>query len=741
MDRVPPLPPRFYRFTGRGTRIHGLLLLAIVLAGAVVVGLTLRAATEQIDHLSRARAEAVEFGLIEFDAEFQRLRLALRTAAANPHPDLAPARLAFDLFQSRSGIVQHGRLFEPVRSTSDFAAASRDIAAFLDRTAPRMEGSDADLIRDLGEIAADAEALADDVHRFTIAGLDLFSSISDIQRQRAQDVLVRMAAILLCVFAGLVVLVIWLSRLLHTSRLNAARILDAAKRHEAIVATSTDGIVLADHDGRIIETNAATQRMFGRGAEALRDMALSDLVLPDPDQADTLLRMFSHASDGTAPSGSERRVELVAATPAGRPFPVEISVNRAEMDRRTLFVVFFRDISKRKAAEGALTAARDRAEAGERSKARFLAVMSHEMRTPLNGLLGSIQLLHNDDLPPEQQECIKTIRTSGRHLLDLVNDVLDLSRLDSGEERVRREPTDPAALVTDVIDTLRPLAREGGIDLGWCWVGEARDRLALDRQRLRQVLVNIVGNAIKFTAEGRVLVELQNATAGDLEIRIADTGIGMSPDDLDRIFDDFERLDASYARRAEGTGLGLGICRRLMTIMGGEIGVESRPGAGSTFTLRLPTEGPRTQGWHDPEPDGDAAGERPMAILVVDDNAVNRFILRAMLQKMGHEVIEAVDARSGIDVIGARPLDLVMMDISMPDMDGMEATRRIRSDIARGGELPIVAVTAHALPPEIAAFEAAGMDAVISKPVERAQLRDVIAHLAGGRPGGGRVSA
>ncbi len=732
LRRLLPLR-RGARGTGSGFPIS--LLIAGLLAGSLAVGMTVRSAREQIQQLSTAKADAVQFSLAQFDVEFLRLRLALSEAAVATDPALDEVRLRFDIFFSRAQTFTRGQLYAPLRDSPEIADAYLEISGFLRRTVASVDASDAELTRALPRIAAESAALTGAVRTITISGLNVFSELSDRQRKEAHDVLTRLAWVLTCLFGSLVLQVLWLGRLLQTSRRRAAEIADAARRQEAIVAASIDGIALLDGRGRIVETNAAAAEMFDCDPARARGTQLLDLMDPDPDATANAEAPFRFLAEGRRPDRSERRFELMASSRTGRRFPVEVSVDRAEMDQCGLYVIFVRDISARKAAEEALTTARDRAEAGERAKARFLAVMSHEMRTPLNGLLGSIQLLQDRELDSEESACLDTIRVSGAHLLELVNDVLDLSKLETGDEVARREPTDPAALVERVLLPLRPLAQAAGTELDWRWVGRAEPVLALDIRRLGRVLVNLVGNAIKFTSGGRVSVELTMTPGRDLEIRVADTGIGIPPEDLERIFEDFERLDSSYARKAEGTGLGLGICRRLMTVMGGEIAVDSRAGAGSTFTLRFPaaTVAPPARLAPPDRPSGAPSATRPLSILVVDDNAVNRFVLRGMLTRMGHAVTEAVDGRSGIAAIGAGAFDLVLMDISMPDMDGMEATRRIRAGAGPGRDLPIVAVTAHALTGELADFDTAGMDAVISKPVDRARLAETIARLSAGR--------
>ena len=409
-------------------------------------------------------------------------------------------------------------------------------------------------------------------------------------------------------------------------------------------------------------------------------------------------------------------------------FPVELSVALAENAEGEIFVAFLRDISDRRQAQRDLTEARDQALKGQKAKAEFLAVMSHEMRTPLNGLLGSAEILGATALQPNQREILEVIETSGQVLLHHVNSVLDISSVEAGVVRPGSAPFVLEALVREVVANQSGLAAAAGNRIDIVAVTEPAGRVTGDPARLRQILLNLVGNAVKFTRGGTITIEIEAEPApGDIrkvEIRVIDSGIGIADADQARVFDDFVTLDSSYGRETGGTGLGLGITRRLVHALGGEIGMESEPGQGSVFWVRLPfgqdvaalptavpvdVTGPDTSG-------------TPLSVLIIEDNAINRFVLRALLEESSHRVTEAVDGIEGVALAQAVAHDVILMDISMPRLDGLEAARRIRAGSGKSRDARIIAVTAHAMPDEIERFRAAGIDDHLIKPVTRGTL-------------------
>ncbi len=383
----------------------------------------------------------------------------------------------------------------------------------------------------------------------------------------------------------------------------------------------------------------------------------------------------------------------------------------------------------------ALAAATEEALVASRAKSAFLANISHEIRTPMNGVIGMAELLAGTALSPAQKEYLETIELSGRALLALIDDILDFSRLESQKLTLDNAPFALRALVEESLEMVAPAAAKKGVALGHriapgtpaAWLG--------DRDRLRQILLNLLSNAVKFTPRGEVRVELavRPLAAGrqELHLAVADTGIGIAAAEMGRLFTSFHQLDASTTRRYGGAGLGLAICKQLAELMGGKIQVESIPGRGSTFHLIL--EGPAVAALPPPatpaaEP-ADRAGEPPppLRILVAEDQPVNQVVLLAMLDKLGHR---ADLASTGIEALRAeerQAYDVILMDVQMPELDGLEVTRRIRRRTGDGRGPYVIALTAHALEGDEERCLAAGMDSYLSKPVRLAELEDALA--------------
>jgi signal transduction histidine kinase/ActR/RegA family two-component response regulator len=366
------------------------------------------------------------------------------------------------------------------------------------------------------------------------------------------------------------------------------------------------------------------------------------------------------------------------------------------------------------------------AETANRAKSQFLANMSHEIRTPLNGVLGMAQLMVRHELTKAQRERLQTIELSAKVLLGVVNDVLDISKIEAGELAIA--PTD-FSLAEFAERTRRlhgPLAQEKGVGFQLTLDGDGPDIRHGDEVRLRQILGNLISNALKFTAAGEISVRLFRAQ-DDLICEVRDTGMGISQEDLSRIFDRFVQADASNIRQVGGAGLGLAICRELAGLMGGEISACSTPGVGSTFTLTLPMPG---RAW---SADKAPAAQRlnPLAgqrILVVDDHPTNRLVLQTLLDEIGLGSAMAVNGREAVEAWNAEPWAAILMDIHMPEMDGLDATRAIRERERQTSHsrTPIIAVTASVLSHETEAYLRAGMDAVVAKPVDPELLIDAL---------------
>ncbi|WP_297512698.1 ATP-binding protein [uncultured Caulobacter sp.] len=384
-----------------------------------------------------------------------------------------------------------------------------------------------------------------------------------------------------------------------------------------------------------------------------------------------------------------------------------------------------------RATAKALERAQAQAQEANQAKSAFLAMMSHELRTPMNGVLGVAHALRGTGLDAAQTQHLDLIEQSGHGLMTILNDILDLSKVEAGKLELNVAPFDLRRSAGQIILVWSQTARLKGVELALD-VDPATPAWVLgDDARVRQILRNLVSNALKFTEAGRVVIGIAPAEGG-IVLSVADTGVGMTPEQAARLFTPFAQGDRTIARRFGGTGLGLTICRRLAEMMGGTIGVESAPGVGSIFTVRLALPpAPAGERPSDASPDLDVAGVR---VLVVDDNATNQTVARAILEAAGVQVATAGDGHTALARLRVEDFDLVLMDVHMPGMDGAEAVRRIRAGEGGRVDLPVVALTADAMAGDAERFVAQGFDDAQPKPIQPAGLLATVAALSRAAP-------
>ena len=525
--------------------------------------------------------------------------------------------------------------------------------------------------------------------------------------------------------------------LLHRSaELDQARqALESSQRESrrlALVAQyANDSVILSDRARRITWVNAAFERITGYSREQAVGQT-PDSLLDGPDTDPEVGRRIGAAVD----AGRPIREEVLNYARDGRPIWMEtnvVPVLDAE-GRIDTVVSVERDITSAKEREALLAAAKQAAEEGARAKAAFLATVSHEIRTPMNAIIGMAELLAGTSLSKAAHAQVTTIRDSAEALLKILNDVLDFSKLNAGKLTIGREPFSPAACLGAAADLLRPGAREKGLYLDLCHDTPLPPLVLGDPGRVRQILVNLLGNAVKFTHTGGVTLRAVARTSGSaiqLSVEVQDTGIGIPRDRATRIFEQFEQADSRTTREYGGTGLGLAISRSLARQMGGDLTLVGGAARGACFRLDLTLEpapvGARVKTAKLPLPaeKDQIAGLR---VLLADDNETNRLLVQHMLRDDVARLILAQDGQAAVQAVRAEKPDVVLMDMSMPGLDGIAATRTIR---AGAGHQPwIVALTAHAFDSDRTACLSAGMNDFLTKPVRRDCLVQALCHAA-----------
>jgi PAS domain S-box-containing protein len=507
-----------------------------------------------------------------------------------------------------------------------------------------------------------------------------------------------------------------------------AALAESEARYRMLADQATDIIVRYDTQG-VIDYASPSVRQLGYAPEDLVGRSAATFDHPDDRARATAYRTASiEGRDGLDQEDTQvRRADGEWVWLQGKPSPM-----RDEAGNIIGVMTILRDVTARRAMEDELRRKQAEAEAATVAKAEFLANMSHEIRTPLTGIVGFAGLLDKlEGLPETARTYASRINSGSQMLLSVVNDVLDFSKMEAGQLQMDPQPFDPGAFVEETLELVRVQAKNKGLELHADLGGALPPAVRADSARVRQVLLNLLGNAIKFTSEGGVRVEVSHLPdqGGALRFAVTDTGVGISAENLDCLFQRFSQADGSIARRYGGTGLGLAICKGLAEMMGGEIGVESQEGRGSTFwftvaapeaVLQAPAAVGETRDWT-------LASVR---ILVVDDVSVNRELVSALLGPFSPQLTEAASGGEAIEAALGTTFDLILMDLQMPGMDGLEATRAIRATCELNRDTPILALSANVLPVHLEACREAGMDDHIAKPIRPDELLGKIAQWA-----------
>jgi PAS domain S-box-containing protein len=517
---------------------------------------------------------------------------------------------------------------------------------------------------------------------------------------------------------------------------------------DRVIEGMSDAVIVLDAQGRIVDLNPAARRIIGPTAGKTIGRRAVEVLADRPD----LVERYGEATDVQG--------EITLGDPASpRVYDLRISPLYNRRQRLVGRLVVLRDVSERKQVEAELKRAKDAAESADRAKSEFLATMSHEIRTPMNGVIGMSGLLLDTPLNADQQTFVQTIRLCGEALMSIINDILDFSKIESGKLELERAVFDLRDCVQASVDLVRYTAEEKGLKLSVVVEPGTPVSLRGDVTRVRQILVNLLSNAVKFTRQGEVRLNVRAAnlessecteagrivasrfsnprSAVALQITVSDTGIGIPADRIDRLFESFTQVDASTTRQYGGTGLGLAICKRLTEMMGGRIRVESEAGKGSVFHVSLqleaasaPRQTARSSVATAPPSPGRLGGRWLLRVLLAEDNRVNQLVALRILQKAGYHADVVANGLEAVKAVQSQVYDVILMDVQMPEMDGVTATRLIRQLLPAPAQPWIIAVTASATAEDRDTCLAAGMDDYLSKPVSAEELATALERAA-----------
>ncbi|MDB4071122.1 ATP-binding protein [Amylibacter sp.] len=539
----------------------------------------------------------------------------------------------------------------------------------------------------------------------------------------------------LIMLSGLLLL---LDRMLRSAIRRADELTASSRQLALTVSGSMDAIIIADGYSKIIEYNTSAQGVFGWSREEIIGKTMEELFFRKGlrDAYKNAMTQSLELSNTNVIDGV--RVELTAWRKNGEEFVVELNMTYVERNNDAIYMAYIRDISDRKVAEKILIEARDRAERTDKAKSQFLAVMSHEMRTPLAGIIGVMDLLKTTKLTKKQDHYVQIATSSGEIMLEHINEALDITRIEGGALNLSPQEFDLPDLVRSLVEILKPLANEKVLNLDLQIDKKIKTNFMGDSLRIRQILTNLLGNSIKFTDKGSIKFIISCSHGPDvskLKFRITDTGVGITPENHEKIFDDFVVISSGGKQQTRGDGLGLSISRKIARQMGGDIIVESYINEGATFILSLPLVQVAKTDVIDPkELDIPVENFKKINVLVVEDNITNREVLCDMLEEMGHKVIGAMNGLESLEQVKKQIFDIIFMDINMPIMGGIEAVQKIRSGGGLNLKTTIVGLTAHGSDEFGVEAEQAGMDCYFTKPIRLVTLQKIISDVVSADP-------
>ncbi|MEP3275485.1 MAG: ATP-binding protein [Stappiaceae bacterium] len=708
----------------------GLVVLALLMTVMVTNLLS------QLRNLSTAEGDNNQWSISQLDTEFANLAAILSKQISKPSLSDDEVRLRLDIALSRLAIINSGRAAALFKGNEETKAQIDTINAFAEQAVNIADKPGILSREDFIALQTMTDTVRPAVRKIALTGVSIGAQQSEYRRDQFARQLKLTGGTAIGLLVVMAAMLLFLGHLLTRAQQRDTALKESTLRLESTVEASLDGIITADESGKIIEYNSAAERVLGWTRQEILGRTMEATIIPHKFRdahREGMERFLKTREPHVVDAG---RIELTALRKTGEEFPIELNITSVEGKESLEFIAYIRDISERKIDEQKLIDARDRAERTDKAKSQFLAVMSHEMRTPLNGILGVLDLLKTTPLSEKQSRYTGIATASSEILLEHINEALDITRIETGTLSLVDQKFDLAELLSGIIDVLEPLAVEKNLTMNFEFDEHLRIPFYGDGNRIRQVVINLLGNAIKFTDKGTVGLKvsgIHGPSETSLYIAVSDTGPGIDPEHQGQIFEDFVVLAHSEGRQSRGDGLGLSISRKIARKMDGDIKVNSAIGAGTTFTLTVPL----TRADHSELEDetqklpteGKVEKSKGYSILVVEDNDINRSILKDMLMGMGHSVSEAENGVECLALAEKSTFDLVFMDISMPVMNGIEAARRLRAGESANKFVPIIGLTAHGREEYREQAQLAGMTQFQTKPIRLPTLHTILDNI------------
>lgn len=707
-------------------RIFRMIMVPIITLGTALAAFLALEVWVRIGDLATASEDNQQWTYSQLEVEYLKLDRAIDRTREQGASELGELRKRFDVFYSRVNLVSQKD------DLPQHDGKIGELLGVLDAQIPLIDGPDTVLMTNLDQMQAALDPVAQLPRLITLDAVARSATRNEAERQSIIHLLELLALVVVMVTLALTRSMSRIRRQAYAVERTKRAADSTSLRLQTTLRASLDAVVVVDEMGTVIDYNGSAQTIFGYDRDEVLGQNFLDTFLPGEDRAALHKALVKFRETGETTYSENGRYDFRMLDRDGRNFPAEVSVSLARSGEGPIFVTYIRDITEKKAREAELVEAHDAVLEAFREKSRFFAMMSHEMRTPLNGVLSALQLLDSTKLDNEQRKFLVAAKRSGDVLLEHIDDVLAIERADTGATEKNMRPCDLTGLTAGLIGMMEPLARTNNVRLHLDQSGLGDGPILTDPRAIQQILVNLINNAIKFSPGGKVtLTAAQDKATDRVQFRVTDTGQGIPEDEISKIFDDFVSLDSRYERRTGGTGLGLGIVRRLVGQLGGTIDCTSTIGKGTTFTFDIPAVPAEVDTTDTADRPARGLGTKAgLSLLVVDDNDINRDLLLAMLTRLGHTADTAAGGQDAIDMALTTTYDAILMDISMPEVNGIQAARAIRGGMGANTATPIIAFTAHAMPQERKEFRAAGMQGMLHKPVDMQDLQAVLADIA-----------